>query len=314
MLFSDIGVYNGIVKVPHVNLDQLVTFYFVARERSLTRAAEKLCVTVPAVAKQMKSLEAFFGTKLIAVRQKKVFLTSTGTLLFPHAEEVYFSALNAESSLLSAKDNLRVGVSFALTCRVLPILDKFKEVCPSICVILKEGSSTQLLSELLEFQHDICIVVTPETVSSELQVVRVPKPNKMLLVADPQSPLAKKEQVDWEDLNDYPLVLHEGSLTRELILDDLQSRGVHPRIVGSLDSTEVLKELVRKGFGATFTLLWNVAGELTTEKLKIIPMKDDGGVEVWIDIVTHKRVIQSPASKAFLGLAGTELGCAFDPE
>lgn len=300
------------MKLPHINLDQLVTFYFVATEKSLSRASEKLCVTVPAVAKQMKSLEGFFRVKLITCSKKKIYLTHMGAMLFPHAEEVYHSALKAESLLLGSKNNLRVGVSFGLTRRFLAILDKFKEAYPSVCVTLRENSSLRLLAELLEFQHDLCIVATLSTISSELRLIRVPRLEKMLLVAAPGSPLTRKAQVTWEDLNDYPMVLHgEGSVSRKLILDEFQKRGVRAFIAASVDSVEATTELVRQGVGANFTLPWNVADDLAHGRLKAVPLKD-GELEFSIDIVLHKRVIQTPASKAFLGLVGMDFGCTFD--
>lgn len=300
------------MKSLHINLDQLVTFYYVAKERSLSRASEKLCVTVPAVAKQIKSLEAFFRVKIITVRKKQVYLTNMGTMLFPLAEEVYHAAIKAESLLLGGKDNLRIGVSFGLTRRFLAILDRFKAIHPPISVTVREGPSLRLVSELLEFQHDLCIVATPSTLSSELRAFRVPRPYKMLLVAAPGSLLTRKREVKWEDLNNYPVVLHgEGSLSRKLVLEEFQKRNVKPFIAASLDSIEVINELVHQGAGVTFTPPWTVADDLAAKKLQVVHIKG-GEVELWMDIVVHKRVIQTSACKAFLGLIGEEFGCAFE--
>ena len=298
----------------HINLDQFVTFYFVAEERSFSRVSEKLCVSVPAVVKQIKSLEGALRVKLITVSKKKIYLTNIGTILLPHAEEIYRSALRAESLLLGCKDNLRVGISFGLTRRFLAIFDRFKETFPSICVNLRESSSLRLLAELLEFQHDLCIVATPNTVSSELRTLRIPKAEKMLLIAAPGSHLIRKREAKWEDLNDYPIVVHgEGSMSRRLILDAFQRHGVRPFIAASVDSMEATTELVRQGVGANFTLPWNVADDLASERLQAVPLKD-GQVKLWIDIVLHKRVIQTAASRAFLALVQEDFGCTFDME
>jgi DNA-binding transcriptional LysR family regulator len=302
------------VRPLHINLDKLVTFFYVAKERSLSRASEKLCVTVPAVAKQIKSLEGLFRVKLISVKKKKIFLTNMGTMLFPYAEEIYHSSLKAESLLLSYRNDLRVGVSFALTRRFLPIVDRFKEVHPSVAVTLREGSSLRLLAELMEFHHDLCIVATPSAISEELQAFRIPQPERVLLIAAPRTPLAKKEWVIWEDLNDYPIVLHgEGSLSRKLILDEFQRRGIRPFIVASVDGVEATKELVEQGIGAGFLTPCNIEQSLALERLKIIPLRD-GELKLSIDIVIHRGVLQTSASKAFLSLIGKHFDCTFFAE
>jgi len=237
-----------------------------------------------------------------------------GTMLFPYAEEVYHSSLKAESLLLSSKNDLRVGVSFALTRRFLPIVDRFKEVHPSVAVTLREGSSLRLLAELMEFHHDLCIVATPSVISEELQAFRIPQPERVLLIAAPRTPLAKKEWVTWEDLNDYPIVLHgEGSLSRKLILDEFQRRGVRPFIAASVDGVEATKELVEQGIGAGFMTPCNIGQSLALERLKIVPLRD-GELELSIDIVIHRGVLQTSASKAFLSLIGKHFDCTFFAE
>lgn len=297
------------MKPPHVNLDQLVTFFFVAKERSLSRASEKLCVSVPAVAKQMKCLETAFRVKLIMVRKKKIYLTNMGTMLLPYAEEVYRASLKAESLLLSSKDNVRLGISFALTRRFLPIVDKFKEMHPSVPVTIREASSLRLIAELTEFHHDVCIVATPNMISAELSAFRLPQKEEFLLVAAPGTPLARKKQAVWSDLSDYPIVLHgEGSLSRKLILDEFQRRNVRPFIAASVDGVEATKELVEQGIGAGFMTPCNIEQDLALERLKVIPLKD-GDVKLPIDVVVHKGVILTRAAKAFISLVEKHCGC-----
>ena len=61
--------YTG-VDPPNINLDQLITFYFVAKEGSLSTASKLLCISQPAVTMQIKSLESTFGVKLLNVKSR----------------------------------------------------------------------------------------------------------------------------------------------------------------------------------------------------------------------------------------------------
>jgi DNA-binding transcriptional LysR family regulator len=302
------------MKPPRVNFDQLITFYFIAKEKSLSGASEKLCITVPAVAKQMKSLESFFGVKLIACRKKRLNLTHIGTLLLPYAEEVYHCGLSAEGLLLASRNNLRVGISFALTRRFTGILSLFKKLYPSVGVTVRQTSSLKLLAELDEFQHDLCIIVAPSKVNTELRAIQIPDPQKLLLVAAPGSALCKKTEATWEDLNNYPMVLHsEESLLGKRILDEFHKRDISVFVAVSAEGAAVTTELARQNVGALFAMPWNVADDLTRGTLKPVPLKG-GEPEFLIDIILHRMTTQTPACKAFLRLIEEDFGCALDVE
>lgn len=71
------------VKPLKLNLYHLITFYFVASEKSFSVAAEKLFLSEPAVSLHIKSLERCTGVKLLDVRRKRVYLTKAGGDPFP---------------------------------------------------------------------------------------------------------------------------------------------------------------------------------------------------------------------------------------
>jgi DNA-binding transcriptional LysR family regulator len=61
-----------------INVSQLITFYFVGKEGNFSTAAERLCVTQPAVTKQIRALQNQFAVKLVQVKKRKVHLTEAG--------------------------------------------------------------------------------------------------------------------------------------------------------------------------------------------------------------------------------------------
>jgi DNA-binding transcriptional LysR family regulator len=297
------------VKHHHINLDQLVTFYFVAKERSLSGASEKLFVTAPAVTMQIKALESHFRVKLISVRKKRIYLTKAGIALLPYAETVYRSAIKAETLLLNYRNNLRLGVSTALTRLFMPVISRFKELHSSVSVTLTEGRSLLLIEGLLEFQHEMCIVASPPEIDDQLVSFRIPPPEKLALIVSAATPLGDRGEVSWGDLNDYPIVLHgEGSLSRRLVLQEFERRNVRPLIAASVESEEGMKQLVQQGVGASFIVACNVEQDVAFGKLKIIRIRG-GDIELPIDIVHRKGEELPPASKAFLLLARQHFNC-----
>ena len=96
-------MYHKWVKLPQVNVQQLISFYYVAHEGSYSAASEKLFITQPAVTRQIKELEAQFGVKLINIKRKRVHLTEAGRRLAQHAEQIVGQVAKAENFLKSCR-------------------------------------------------------------------------------------------------------------------------------------------------------------------------------------------------------------------
>jgi DNA-binding transcriptional LysR family regulator len=293
-----------------IHLDQLITFYFIAKEGSVTDASELLCLSQPAVTMQVSALQKYFGVKLINVKKKKVHLTKAGEELLPYAEEIYRSAVKAESLLVSYRNNnLRIGISGALTLFLIPVVDRFKELYPTVRLTIREGRTRNLTAELLDFQHDLCIVGTVDAAQKDLQVFRVPGIEKLVLVASPEDVIAHKESVTWKELGGYPLILlGEGSAARDRILNEFAKRGLSPRIAADIDSIEGMKQLIATGKGVGLMFPPNVAQEINLGKLTSVPL-EGGEMKIDIDIAIIREVSLSPPAERFLALIRKHFGC-----
>lgn len=295
--------------VPLINVSQLLTFYFVGKEANITAAAEKLCITQPAVTKQIRALQNRFGVKLIHVKRKRVYLTEDGEKLFDYAEEIYHAVVKAESFLKTDRNSsFRVGVSSSLTAYLTPILDAFRESDPGILISVKEGASVQLIEELLEYQHDLCLVPSLHEVSNRLKVVHLPRVEKMVLVTSPDGPFSAKEEIAWKDLQGCPFILHrDGSVLRKLILDHFQARDIRVHVAANIDSIPFMKSLVERGKGVAMMLPAAVREEMMAKRLKALSVAD-GDFWLDIDIVMQKEITLSSACTAFLRLLEAHFG------
>jgi DNA-binding transcriptional LysR family regulator len=295
------------VKPPQVNVQHLISFYFVAKEQSFSVAAEKLFITQPAVTQQIKALEAQFSVKLINVRRKRVHLTPAGQLLVSHAEEVIKRVTVAENFLKSYHiSNFSIGVSTMLMLYITPLIDKFKELFPSAMVSVRQGPSLALVEDLLDYRFDVCFVGTLQAPSEKLRVIRYPEVEKMVLVASPDYPLARSGPIRWEALVNYPLIIQsEGSTARETILSHFASRSLTPLIGAEVDNVDCTMELARQKKGVALMFYPYVRGEVADGKLKIIPIID-GEIRLGIDIVRNAEASPSPVLRAFLNLVESQ--------
>jgi len=291
------------VKLPHINVQQLISFYFVAHEESYSVASEKLFITQPAVTRQIKELEAQFGVKLVNIKRKRVHLTEAGERLAQYAEQIVGQVAKAENFLKSCRlDSLHIGVSCTLMLYLAPIIDKFKETHSSVRVSVKEGPSLTLIQDLLDFRFDLCVVGTLPKVDARLDARRIPQLEKMVLVASPDHPLVRKARVKWEDLVNYPLILQsEGSTGRVAILQHFAKRGLAPLIGAEVDNIECARELARQKKGIALMFHPHVKEEVARGRLTIIPVTD-GEIRRGIDIVWNREIAVSPVLNAFLAV------------
>ena len=108
------------------NLNQLRAFFLAAREKNLTRAAETLCITQPAVSMQIRSLEQALGLKLIQKCGKDFHLTEVGDVLYGYSKKIFKIVDEMEYALKSymdlAQGSLKLGTTHGFARHFMPDL------------------------------------------------------------------------------------------------------------------------------------------------------------------------------------------------
>ncbi|MCX5805908.1 MAG: LysR family transcriptional regulator [Proteobacteria bacterium] len=292
------------MRPPQVNLQHIISFYYVAKEKSFSDAAEKLFVTQPAVTQQIRTLEIQFGVKLINIKKKRVYLTKAGERLFVYAEEFLDHAILVENFLKSYRsNNLYIGIAGTMMLYLMGMIDKFKELYPSVQVTVREGPSRILAEELLDFRHDICIVGPLSNLNERLNVFHIPpKVEQLVFVASPEYRLSIEPPLKWKELACHPLIIQpEGSVAYELIFNNFTSRGLKLQIGAEVDNIEFAKTLAKQKKGIALMFQPNIREELANGTLTIIPI-EDGEIWLGIDVLTNKEAASSPVIEAFFNI------------
>lgn len=174
------------------NLSTYRIFFEVAKQGNISKAAEALYISQPAISKTIVRLEDNLNTKLFKRNSRGVSLTEEGEVLFRHVEEAIHSIEDAESTLQKMKDchigHLSIGASTTL-CRyiLLPHLKRFTEQFPNIQVSLKNQDSAKTLQILEAQEIDIALTAIPKhlglnqsiILEQEVEDVFVASPNYM---------------------------------------------------------------------------------------------------------------------------------------
>jgi DNA-binding transcriptional LysR family regulator len=292
-----------------INLNQLRAFFFAAREKSVTKAAENLFVTQPAVTMQIRALEETLEVKLFKKNGKNLELTDVGKTLFAYARRIFEIVEEMEYALKGhaerSRGSLTIGTTRSFARHLMPgLLSRFQESFPGIKVYLKERSSQEITDDLAEFKYDLGIIGRIPH-HRKLKVIPYTK-EEFCLVTAPNHRFASETEVSIRELQDEPIIIREeGSGSRHAILSLLSAHQVKPSVLVEAGSVEFIKEYVMKGRGISFLYKPEVDMEGKMGLLIRLPIKE-GPILIQTDIVFPRDMELSPPARAFLNLIDSD--------
>ena len=286
-----------------INLNHLRIFYYAAREKNLTKAAEALFVTQPAVTMQIKTLEQYLETALFRKRGKFLELTEEGIVLYKYAEKIFDVVDEMEHAFKGfaslTQGSLIIGTTRSFARHLMPgLLSRYQEKFPGIKVSLEVGSSSEIAEGVAAFKYDLGIIGRLPLPS---KVKAIPyTPEEFCLVVSPDHRFAKRGVVSCRELQNEPIIIREpGSGSRHFMLSFLASHGVEPSVLVEAGSVEFIKEYVIQGRGISFLYKPEVQLEAKMGLLKPLELVE-GPIFIQTEIVVPDGVTLSPPSRAFL--------------
>jgi len=296
----------------NATLRQLRVFECAARHLSLTRAAEELHLTPPAISIQVRQLEGHAGAKLFERAGRKIRLTQAGEEVLARSREILGHIRAAEETLAGLgsleQGLLDVGVINAGDYFFPWMLAAFRKHHPRIRVRLTVGNREDLLARLAEHEIDLAVMSHAPTqpIFSAEAFARHPH----VIVGPPSHPLAKRRGVTIEMIAREPLITREpGSATRLAMEQAFAEARVAPRIEMEIASNETIKQAVAAGFGLGFLSAHAVQQELALRRLAVIPVKGFPVMRQWYVVTVRDRRLPriTEAFQAFVVKEGARL-------
>jgi DNA-binding transcriptional LysR family regulator len=288
-----------------MDLGQLETFLVVAREKSFSRAAERLYRTQPAVSLALKRLEDELGETLLDRTTKGGTLTDAGTTLLPLAQrmlDLRKQIIDTFGSLKGLQQGrLNIGANDSVSEFLLPgVLLAYQQAHPAIRIQAYRQTSERIPAEVIERRLDVGFVsydpMHPELVSEV--ILR----DHMVLVVPPGHRLARRKEVSMEALGRETFVAHNAlTPTRNAIVDLFSRCGTPLRITMELGSLATIQEFVALGAGVAILPRMTVQESIRQGRLVEVAVRELQ-VEKLIRVVTRREESMSHAAKAFLQL------------
>lgn len=286
-------------------LRQLDTFLEVARELSISHAAEKMHVTQPAVSMQMRQLEDAVGMPLYEQIGRKIRLTDAGQDFQQYVIGAIAQLKQLEDAMAERRGLKKGRVELAIVSTakyfVPMLLVLFRKKFPAIEVVLQIHNRESIMSLLTRNEIDLVIMGhTPDTIECAATAFAT---NPMGIISAPGHPLSRRRHAPLAILNDQEFVVREsGSGTRQLMERLFAEHKINPHIVMEMPSNETIKQAVMAGMGLSFLSLRTIRHELASGHLVLLDIEGLPIVRHWhVTHVASKRL--SPAAsvlKSFL--------------
>ncbi len=296
------------LKLPRLDTYHLIIFYYVANEKSITLAAEKLCLTQPAVTNHIKSLEKSLGVKLIQINRKRISLTSVGEGLFNYARAIYRQAISAERYVeLMKESSINIGVSSLFISLIAGAINSIcqQENSP-IKLNFSTGDAFSIVQDVVESKVDLAIVPNldfevDELSRDKLSHIRISDAVEMVLYAAPTHYIFRKEQIDWQDICDYPFIVGPDiSSSPKIVSNKLAAQGIKAPLQSGIQAStlEFCKVLALNGKGISMALRKDIESDISCGRLKAIPLPNETWIEV--DAVVRRGVAICPLTQHFI--------------
>ena len=239
-----------------MQLQQLRYFLEVAELRHFTQAADSLGVSQPTLSKQIHTLEQTLGAPLFERVRGAVALTAAGETLLPLARRMVADADAARDAVQEIvglrRGRVRVGATPSLCSSLVPtVLRRFRTEHPDIELHVNEGSTQDLINDLLAQDLDLALIVHPEQgVDASLHAAPVLRESLVVASVASGPPPTANAQLALTELRDTPLVMFRpGYDLRDVTLEACRRAGFTPRYAVQGGEMDAVLAFVEAGLG-----------------------------------------------------------------
>lgn len=291
-------------------MDIRVLQYFltVAREESITKAAETLHMTQPPLSRQLKDLEIELGKQLLIRGGKKITLTEDGMLLRKRAQELVDLMEKTKAEMKSCDQNISGDIyigsgetdAISYMARASESLQKNGH---SIHYHLYSGDAEHVTQRLDKGLIDFGLLIEPVDIE-KYDYMRLPVKDRWGVLMPKKSPLSQKEVIVPEDLRDKPLIVSHQVAASSEMSGWFQTDISKLNIVATYNLIFNASHFVKTGLGYAITLdrLINTTGNSDLCFRPLNPTLEAGLCIVW-----KKYQVFSRASELFLQQLQKEL-------
>ncbi|WP_415897224.1 LysR family transcriptional regulator [Neptuniibacter sp. QD57_21] len=276
------------------------------RQGSVTAAADKLCLTQSALSHTIRKLEGLVGCELWEKKGRNIHLTQTGEFLLKEAERILPQLERIDTKLKEFANNEIGTLNIGMECH--PCYQWLTQVSAAY---LKERDGIDLdVKQRFQFggmaalfNHDIDILVTPDPIEMKAIHFEPVFPYELVLIVNDENPLAKRSNIQPQDLAEQTLITYPVEPERlDIFQQFLLPANCRPKKHKTMEATEIIIQMVSANRGVTVLPNW-----LANEYTKKLPVQGirlgKEGVHKQIHLGIRIEDSQSEHIQSFITLA-----------
>lgn len=285
------------------NFRHLYYFWVVAKEGSITRAAERLGLAVQTVSTQLALLEQSVGKALFVQQGRRLVLTEAGRLALSYADQIFLLGEQMQEALDeadSARQRLTVGISDSLPkLTAFRLLEATMHLPKPVRLVCYEDQFEALLGELALHKLDVVLTDRAARSGTTLRVFSHQMFESETAVVGAPTLAAMYAQGFPENLNGAPFLLPtRNNALRGRIDEWFELHGVRPDVVGEFEDNALLNTFGRRGLGLFFAPA--ALGADMAEQFGVVEVGPVPQVREQFYAISNERKIKHPAVEAIL--------------
>jgi len=286
----------SVIEIRHLKLIKTIS-----ETENLTKAAQKLFVTQPALSQQLKDIEEKLETDLFYRTKKKMILTEIGKKMLKTAETVLEELRVAEIEIKKAvhgeTGELKIGVHCLLSYKWLPsVLKKYQDLFPKVKIDMSKSIS--IIKDLTSNQFDFVITAFP---IDHKHIVSGPLfEDDIVLISSPGHRVSLKRYTTENDFEGETLISLVEQSKDALYQYYLKPAGIKLEKFITIEQPEAIIELVKSNFGLALFPRWSIKNQLKAGKMKARRVSRKGLRLEWQ--VLHFKKKLPPFQQEFINL------------
>ena len=253
----------------NVNLELYKVFYYVGKNKSISKAADELMISQPAISRSVKTLEEQLNVNLFIRKRDGVELSEAGLLIFDKIKNAIMLIENLENEISSFKKldfgYINIGASKTILHEFLMrYITEFHKEYPNIVIRVYTDKTSLLIKKSKIGLIDIIFTNLDD---NDFENVRLIKINDCLAVNESYSNL-KNKVISNKELEELPFILLTKGATSRNIFDNVCNKnGIRINPIMEFGSNSLVKEFTLSGFGVGLLTEEFIKEEIKSGKL-----------------------------------------------
>ncbi|WP_042460618.1 LysR family transcriptional regulator [Neobacillus dielmonensis] len=284
-----------------MELRQLQLFAEVAKHKSITKAAEAVHISQPALSKSIMAIEEELGITLIIRTNRTSEVTDAGKVVLEYAQKMsglmdeMKTTLNDMTNL--ERGQINIGLPPFIGSLFFPrVMAKFHHTFPNIKLNITEYGGARVVKSVEEGEFELGVAVLPID-EKEFDVYPIVEEEMKLLVYK-DHPFANREVVDIRDLKDEEFIFyHEEFALHQIMRNHFIAAGFEPRILFESSQWDLMTEMVAANLGVTI-LPHSICNRAFNTDIRVIDIKPK---ILWrLAVLTKRERYISNAARTFI--------------